>query len=329
MALEKRGNSWTARIKDASGQRVRVTLNTADEHEARVKYRDLLKALKDGKTIGTQQPNSTLADAWDRALLMHYRTRKSLRTVEFHQKAVYASIKPTTRLRDIGVDHYAALVRDQLAKGNSEVTMNRVFQTFGKVLSLAHGWHMMSAPAPAMPKYSEPEGRIRVYTRVEEQAIIAEFARRGDQRMADLTVFLVDTGFRLGEYLRRDRQQYHGGREAFEVWETKAGTGRTLPLTARANEAIQRLLAEPGLTKDSIESRWLTMKRNIGQAQDAQFVLHALRHTCCTRLWRSKEMNAAQIMRWMGHKDIKTTQRYTHLVDGDIAIGAKVLQESE
>jgi integrase len=326
MAMEKRGNVWSARIRDAAGQQHRVSLHTTDEGEARVKYLTLRKAMRNGAKVGGAQPNSTLADAFDRAILMHYRGRKSERTVGFHRKAVEASVKPSTRLADIGAEHYAAVVRDQLAKGNSQTTLNRIFQTWGKVMALAHAWKMLPEHAPAMPKFAEPEPRKRVYTLDEEAAIVAEFNRCGDARMADLTIFLIDTGLRLGEWLRWDRQCHHVERHAFEVWETKAGTGRTIPLTTRAHEAALRLRVAPAQTKDSIESRWQTMRRNIGQQADAQFVIHALRHTCCTRLWRTGKFSAAQIMKWMGHKDIQTTMSYTHLLDDDLTAGAAALE---
>jgi integrase len=314
MALEKRGEQWSARVRDASGKQHRVSLHTSNEAEARAKYVELKAAMRRGLQVGGAQPNSTLADAFDRAMLMHYKGRKSERTVEFHKAAVFAAVRPSTKLADLGAEHYAAIVRSQREKGNSDTTLNRVFQTLGKVLALAHGWRMMPIAAPTVPRFAEPEGRKRVFTVAEEAAIVAEFQRRGDAYMADLTVFLIDTGFRLGEFVRRDRQAHHAERRAFEVWETKAGTGRTLPLTPRAHAAALRLLAEPTRTKDSIESRWATMRRNIGMEADKQFVIHALRHTCCSRLWRGG-MPIAQVMKWMGHHDIKTTMGYTHLID--------------
>ena len=41
--------------------------------------------------------------------------------------------------------------------------------------------------------------------------------------------------------------------------------------------------------------------------------VHTFRHTCASRLAMSGKMNAVQIMRWMGHESMTTTNRYMHL----------------
>jgi integrase len=196
-------------------------------------------------------------------------------------------------------------------------------QTLGKVLALARRDKLIG-DYPPPPAGAKSQGRIRVYTREEEAAILTEFGRI-HPHMVDFTVAMIDTGMRLGELLDRGLLHHSRAAATIELWLTKNASGRVIPLTARANDALTRWLSQTCiLTKDQVEGRWQAMRRNIG-VTDEQFVIHALRHTCCTRLLRGG-MHPFEVMKWMGHRDIKSTLRYTHLVTEDIRKGAAVLE---
>ena len=49
-----------------------------------------------------------------------------------------------------------------------------------------------------------------------------------------------------------------------------------------------------------------------------------LRHTCATRLAQSGE-NALIIKEWMGHTNLQTTVRYTHLMPKNLMTAAQFL----
>jgi len=301
-----------------------ISCRTRDKLQAEQEYARLQLALAEGRAVTGMVTGTTLGQAFDMAEKMQFRKLKSSRTLGFHRKAIASAIPEDTPLADISVDHASTLVAALEGKGNGLATINRTMQTLTRVLGLAVEWRMLDS-APKLPRFKESRGRIRVIDYAEEKAICAEFERIGKHEMALLVTLLIDTGLRLGEYLHRERMAYHKAKSMVELWETKAGTGRTVPLTPRAAAALEALLATPKLTKDQIESRWQTMRRNIGMAGDKQFVIHALRHTCCTRLWQSGKLQAAHIMAWMGHKDLKTTMRYTHLVHADLVVGADAL----
>ena len=50
----------------------------------------------------------------------------------------------------------------------------------------------------------------------------------------------------------------------------------------------------------------------MGLSNDDQFVFHATRHTCATRMVDAS-INIFVIKEWMGHKRIETTLRYAHV----------------
>ena len=59
--------------------------------------------------------------------------------------------------------------------------------------------------------------------------------------------------------------------------------------------------------------------------RDTQFIPHALRHTCASRLVQ-RGVSLLVVKEWMGHKSIVTTQRYSHLAAQNLFDAARVLE---
>ena len=71
---------------------------------------------------------------------------------------------------------------------------------------------------------------------------------------------------------------------------------------------------------------WIEMRDAIGLGDDEQFVIHMLRHTCCTRLL-SAGVDIRTTMQWMGHTSIQMTQRYAHFIPKNMDDAADALDE--
>mgnify|MGYP006085271221 FL=1 len=69
---------------------------------------------------------------------------------------------------------------------------------------------------------------------------------------------------------------------------------------------------------------WIEMRDAIGLGADEQFVIHMLRHTCCTRLL-SAGVDIRTTMQWMGHTSIQMTQRYAHFIPQNMDDAADAL----
>ena len=67
------------------------------------------------------------------------------------------------------------------------------------------------------------------------------------------------------------------------------------------------------------------MRAAIGLEDDEQFVIHTLRHTCCTRLV-SAGVDLRSVQEWMGHSSIDMTQRYAHFIPSKLDDAADALQ---
>lgn len=143
------------------------------------------------------------------------------------------------------------------------------------------------------------------------------------------------TGLRLGELHRLDLYDLDLRRCQVQVREGKGGRDRVLPFGARARAALEDYLKEtrplwwtPAAGDAAfLSQRGLRMARHsIGRIFQLWrrrlrlpfLTAHRLRHACATHLLlRGADMRFVQQM--MGHREITTTQRYTHLVPMDLA----------
>jgi integrase len=320
MALVKRGKVWWIDLHVAHGDgdnRYRASTRTGDRKVAEVLHGEAMRKLLLGVEMAAPvSPRSTLGGAFDKALRMDLKGVKSERTIGFHRQAIYAAIGPTTTLAALGDTHVEALVSALRAKGNGNATINRTCQTLGRVLRIA------GVTPPRFPNLDEGAGRTRTFSEAEEADILA-YWRTHTAWMGDLTVILLDTGMRLGELMAQDRMRLFPGKVT--LCDTKGGGARTVPLTARADAALARWVdSPPARTKDQVEWRWRQMRLALFPG-DKEAVIHTLRHTCATRLI-ARGYPMAKVMLWLGHKDFKTTMRYTNLVSEDLKDGVALLE---
>lgn len=319
MALMQRNNGvWYADFRALGGGM--LSCKTRDRDAALVEHNRLERGVLLARTVSHVDPmlptsSATIGEAFARAIRLHYRGKKSERTVEFHRKALLRSIPESTLLSAIGIDDFERVVAEQQAKGNSLRTINRVMQTTNRVLKLAVDWKMLDK-APRLPSFDEPIGRIRVIT-PEEERTITDWCLANLPEMAEFIVAMIDTGLRRGEIVNRTLLVHDRKRTMVSLKDSKGKLQRSVPLTPRADEALTAWLARPALTVDQIEYRWSKLRAACGFQGDKEFVIHALRHTCCTRLIQ-QGMDTARVQLFMGHKDIKTTLLYTHLSVEDL-----------
>jgi integrase len=74
--------------------------------------------------------------------------------------------------------------------------------------------------------------------------------------------------------------------------------------------------------RTNVKSAWTTMRRALG-LEDVR--LHDLRHTNATRIKRSQKVSLAQLSRWLGHTNAKTTFRYANQDDSVLDEAASAL----
>lgn len=170
----------------------------------------------------------------------------------------------------------------------------------------------------------EPQGRIRVLSDAEESTAVDLFretehkARRSYfSEMGDLAEVLVDTGCRLSEILKITYQDINFETNLLTSWINKGEKPRSLPMTSRARgillERKNRGLTQPfTLNIDQAERAWTWVRKTMGLKGDTEFLIHALRHTCASRLV-NKGIDLYVVKEWLGHSSIQVTEKYAHL----------------
>lgn len=323
-----------------AGKRKSGTAETLEEAiEAREKVKNELHVEKSKPSLSTStsgrytpsaeiecQYCPTLQQAIEQMLRADWSEAKSKRTILGNCREALSFYGSEIRLDQINtnaIDAYAAYLRE---KGNGHATINRKLSTVSKLISRAFEKGVLDR-RPYIERQPEPQGRVRFITPEEEEQILNFYEKRGEYRFYHTIRILIDTGMRCGELIKLtiyDIQPEQGAHGVVYLHETKNGTSRSIPLTARAFESLtylsktskdhERLLHEGAFW---IGNEWRKVRAKLNKKDDPNFVPHILRHTCCTRLIQ-KGAPIKKVQLFMGHQSIQTTMRYTHLCPQDI-----------
>lgn len=332
--IRPRGTRW---FVDVTHGGVRKTA-TCDTWEDAVQVRaQLLDALKSGKPVDRVKPQTTRSSSYtlEEAFNAAYQERWALTQDPSHAKSwgtevmeILGRHTPVCQIDRGTLGEYMTTLRD---RGNSTSTIRTKLSKMRVLLSMAEDrGKINSVPKfPAMPKTRA--GRIRFLWPEEERELIRLFRAWALDDMADAVAVLVDTGLRKGELLRLKGHDLDPKITKVTVWESKGGTSRTVPLTPRAQGILRgrkdrygmgRLF--PTLTSTRMFWAWDRARNHMGLAHESDFVIHALRHTCATRLAQSN-LNLRKIQRWLGHASIKQTTKYTQAYPSELEEGAEML----
>ena len=215
-------------------------------------------------------------------------------------------------------------VKVTLAKTREDSTVNRYLANLRTLLRTAfREWEVIDK-LPNIVLFREKNRRTRIITR-KEQKQLTDLLRNNTKYVerrwywplvADLVDFLCDTGCRLGEALNLNSENMET-RGIIRLYpeDTKNSGVRSIPLSKRSQEIIDKLGKEPFKSIDSFQAdrafKWAKKEMKI---EDPAFTLHACRHTFASRLVDVGEVNLYVIKNLLGHDSIKTTERYTHLI---------------
>jgi integrase len=264
----------------------------------------------------------TLSEAFDSALHHRWAGTKNRRHAEHNARMAMRA------MGGVGVDIERLTTADVVAardrwlnEGLSGSTVNRRLSALSVMLDEARD---LGAEPKARIKRAR-EGRPREFVFTPDQ-IDRLVARLPDVSSA-LVLFLAETGCRLGEALALTWAD--AGVEQVTFRDTKNGETRTIPLTARARSALERMTGREdgpwiGLGRWEFADDWSRARSRVGLPKEA--VPHCLRHTFATRAL-AKSIPLERVRAWLGHKDVRTTLRYTHLTAAHLAQDVATLEE--
>ena len=328
----KKGIYWCD-FRTSSGERVRRSLHTTDKKEAK-ELEAKLKADADTKATAKRLDGITLKEAYAHAWRVRKKwiaakSRESIDLVYGYVKAEFKEDCPLSRIDDEAVLKYGEKLSKQ---GLTASTINKRLSMLSVLFDEAKVRGKYSGHKPNTDHFQVSNGRMRLVTQQEETTALSILRSKNTEwanALADLVMVLADTGARLSEALNITSSRVNIEHRAVLLMDTKNGDNRVVPLTNRALEVLTRRANQPTmfhpLGVDSAERIWARVRKQMGLANDKEFVLHALRHTFASTL-ANAGVDAFRVQKVMGHRSISTTERYVKVSTAALAGLADIMQ---
>jgi len=321
--IRRRGMSYQADVVSSLGKRRRKSFKSLKEAEAFIRLNDISQ--KSYRPMGgVNMTFGPFVDQVFNKLWGHSKAPEAPRLncdVLMERGYIPSDMSIPNIDKHFIWDMIARMQEDCMSNG----TINRKLSTLSVLLKEAVSQDILDT-LPLIERLKEGEGRTRVLTDNEEERAIRWFRHCGLAKDEALFNFLLYTGCRTGEARKLKRENVVDNHALFMF--TKNRMDRRVPLIPQASEAWQVVSKSTNdnqpftsITENVFRGHWRKLKDHLKVPDDdKQFVPHMLRHTCCTRLV-SAGVPLAEVMKWMGHKNINTTMRYSHLAP-DILKGA-------
>jgi integrase len=226
-------------------------------------------------------------------------------------------------------------------RARSITSVNRELQLLRAMLNVAvdENWlrqsPFSSAKAKGLIDIAAERQRERIVSPDEEAKLLAMCdAHEYRKHLRPFLVCAIDTGMRFAEVRRLTWQQvnFADGMITIISTHTKILRARRIKMTARLQEELENWHALGKVPvgsddlvfgiKSNIKSAWTTIRTAL-DLLDVR--MHDLRHTNATRLERTQKVSLAQLSRWLGHTNIKTTFRYVNQDDAALEEAAGAL----
>lgn len=315
MPINHRGNGYQASLV-VNGNRIRKQFASENEAEAWI-METKAKVLRNeplNVSSGSGQPK-TWEELRRATHLRFWHGSKGEATAFINASQAVKFFGESCVVRNVTTAEVDSFVRKLEDDGNSNATINRKLAALSKMLRFAFEREWITK-IPSLQRKKEYEGRIRFLCRDEEAKLVTTMVHLGFSEYAKLCIFLIDSGARVGEALGLEWKDVGPNQVTF--WDTKNGKARTVPVTKRVAELLanmERAGRGPfsAVCQTSFNKVWNRVKHAMGLSGDSQFVPHALRHTCASRMVQAG-VPLVTVKEFLGHKSIQVTLRYAHLL---------------
>jgi len=332
--IYKRGEVWWGRVT-YRGKEYRRSLDTPLKGVAGERLLTFIADVKTGKW--GEKPRRKFDEAANRFIDEHFprvkpnsakRYRVSLMNLAQHLIGMYLDEIGSAVLSDFEVARRAA--------GVTNSTIRRDLVCLALVFSCAEDWEWTEInPAKAYLKKARKRGLVESEPRDEflpntdEAKLFAHIGkllanathprdRHGYQMQEAAFAFAIDSGFRDEEIFNLRWPEVDLQRREVRVVRSTAKNSRprTVPILSRS---LKLLTALPR-SKHSDLVFWLRsgqrysqmyvpLQRRCQEANVPPVSFHALRRTCGMRRLRDDGMSMQEVSTWLGHSDVKVTQK--------------------
>lgn len=288
--------------------------------QAREKARDALRQAKEGGDPVTDRRERrdapTVADLAERHKALHAPKLKegTRRNYEILWRRHILPALGSMKVADVSNSDVSSL---HAAKGERPVNANRILELLSKAFEIAEdlGWRPPhSNPCAKVPAYPERE-RQRILTQEEIKRLLAYL---DDRPICNLIRLLLLSGLRVSEWStsRWEWVDFHRG--TLTLPDSKVG-GRVVHLADPVLEALRQMRNNqewiiPTLAGTPMRypfEHWKVIREELGLHEVR---LHDLRHTVGS-LAHMSGLSQREIAELLGHRQLRTTERYLHVYD--------------
>jgi len=314
--VRKTANGWLA---DVSVDGVRKTGLCKTKAEATARKRELLEALLQRTASPLPEPTAfSLKEARQLSLTVRWAGTSGERTAIMNSKAALDHFGERCLVSEITTQKVDEWRQVLLAKGNRPSTVNKKVSALRSMLSDAQLRGHLSAMPGIPQQLKENNHRDRVITEDEQALFCQYFVAVGEPEACDVLHLLLDSCARWGEIERLKGQDVDLAKRRVTFWKTKNNQPRSIGLTRRAVEILERRL--PAVRTHRVftyrywqfERLFNAAKASMGLADDEELTIHCTRHTCASKM-ASSGIPLQKLMQFGGWSSLAAVQRYLHL----------------
>jgi integrase len=301
--------------------------------EARREATSLLAEIRRGgnpsETRRQGQSALNIAELGERFLREHVASQCKASTAKEYERSIKLFINPALGRRKIWEVSSNDIARLHHDMRDIPYQANRTLGVLSKMFNLAEAWGLRadsSNPCRHVKKYRE-EKRERFLTleqMVELGSVLKEIEREGSESSSAIAAIrlLLLTGCRLSEVLTLRWEYVQDG--FFELPDSKTGRKRVY-----FGDAVKRVLSrlereennpfvipgkKPGSHLMDLQKPWQRVRKS---AALENLRIHDLRHSFASAALSEGE-SLTMIGKLLGHTDIQSTQRYSHLAQDSV-----------
>ncbi len=308
----------------ANGQYYQRSTGTSDKRLAENILSKVKTQIVEGKWFEIDEARQhTFEDMADKFLNEHCRLHCTPSTQKRYKDAVKLLEPHTSGLTlDKITSRLVTHVKNELLqKGYKPATVFLTIRMLSKMFNLAiKEWEWCNLNPVSKVTLGKPNNEVdRWLTKDEEQRLLIVMP----DWIKEICLFALNTGMRQNEILSLKVHDVNLFSRTVKVAKENSKTkeARTIPLNNIAIEILKKRLATPAISgyvfyqktgKKIDQFSFATLfKHYVKKSGITHCRFHDLRHTFATRLIQNG-VDIYKVSKLLGHRDIKTTQRYAH-----------------
>lgn len=326
------GKTYALRYVDAGGRQRQIKIGRYDRisnEQARKAAKRLRAEVELGGNPQAEKVEKRAIPTYAELAEQHLEhARAHLRSHQCTEMTLRRHIVPRWgryRLDEIKTQDIARWLADKVNEGLAPATVERIRVTMNRSFELGSRWNLPGAainPVKNVERRKFNNARERFLTPDEAARLHKATLESDNPQLPAIVALLLLTGARKMELLRAKWQHIDLERSLWLIPQTKNGTPRYVPLSSQAMavinslprwEGCEWLIPNPVTRKpyNSIKRAWDTARVAAGMPE---LRLHDLRHSFCSAAVAAG-VDLYTVGKIAGHKDYKSTQRYSHLAN--------------